>query len=163
MRALRAFLFSKGHDGSWSSTVFRELEPLLDTARQVLAAGSGAAAIHIGFWRPDTESVAKMAEAFEHLILLSESAVSALPPPTSASALPVAELEGLPFRVALSGFGYEMADPSDEWGTEKKKAAPQPPRRKPDCLFEPRGWVAHPIAAKPEAEPKLMGVGIDDG
>lgn len=161
MKALRAFLFSKGQDGTWSSTVFRECEPLLDAARRVLAVGPDAAAIHIGFWRPDTEAVAKMAAAFEHLILLSDSALSALPPPTSASALPVAEVDGLSFRVALSGFGYEMADPSDEWGIGKNKAAPSL-RRSSDGPFEPSGWVAQLIAVKPDAEAKLKDVGIYD-
>lgn len=127
----------------------------------MLAAGPNAAAIHIGFWRPDTEAVAKMAEAFEHLLLLSESALSALPPPTPASALPVAEVDGLSFRVALSGFGYEMADPSDEWGIGKKKAVP-PPRTSSEDSFEPRGWVAQLIAAKPDAEAKLKEAGIYD-
>lgn len=163
MRALRAFLFSKSQDASWSCSVFRDLEALLDATRQALANDSGGGVIHVGFWRPDTEEVANMAMGWKQLILLSESAISALPPPVDASSRPVGEVRGLRFHVALSGFGYEMDDLSDKWGIGEEKSVPTPPPRMvTDGIFGPTGWVAKLIAAKPDAEVALMDAGIYD-
>ena len=44
MKPLRAFLFSCGPSGEWSSSAFRELEPLLEATKAALATESASAA-----------------------------------------------------------------------------------------------------------------------
>lgn len=122
-----------------------------------MGSGSGAV-IHVGFWRPETEKVAEAAQAWPGAVLLSASALSALPPPIAASSSEVVNVDGLGFHVALSGFGYEIDDPSPTHAMAKK-ARPHSPR---SGEFLPRGWVERLIRSKPEFEPLLREAGILD-
>jgi hypothetical protein len=159
MKPLRAFLFSCGPSGEWSSSAFRELEPLLEATQKVLAVDSSAsAAIHIGFWRPETAKVAELSQRWGGTLLLSDAAIGSLPPPLSISHASVGEVDGLSFRVALDGFGYKIDDPS-----------PSGPKKRPTIhtsagngSFVPRGWVEHLIAENPEIDSLLRSAGIWD-
>lgn len=158
MKPLRAFLFSRDPSGEWSSATFRELEPLLEATRQALEKEDASAAIHIGFWRPETAKVAELAQKWIGTLLLSEAAIGSLPPPLSISHASVGEVDGLSFRVALEGFGYQIDDPSP--GIPKKRPTIHP--HAADGTFVARGWVYNLIAEKPEIDATLRTVGIWD-
>ena len=158
MKPLRAFLFSCPPSGEWASVAFRELEPLLEAAVNALAVESASAAIHIGFWRPETAKVAELAQQWSGKLLLSESAIGSLPPPIFVSHTSVGEIDGLAFRVALDGFGYQMDDPAS--GKPKKRPAIRPSVA--DGNFASRGWVAQLINDKPESEAILRTARIWD-
>lgn len=158
MKPLKAFLFSCTPSGEWSSAAFRELEPLLEATQQALGVESASAAIHIGFWRPETEKVAELAKQWSGRLLLSEAAIGSLPPPVVASHASVGEVDGLAFHVALDGFGYQIDDPSS--GESKKRPASQTSHT--TGRFAPRGWVEQLIRHKPESEALLRKAGIWD-
>jgi hypothetical protein len=160
MKPLRAYLFTKSDGGDWASSAFRELEPLIDAARTALSVESASAAIHVGFWRPETQTIAELAQAWPGALLLSNAAISSLPPPVSMSSQPVGEVDGLQFRLALAGFGYEIADP-----TQPSAAIPQPvaaPVLRPHGAFEPRGWVEQLLKDQPQFEQALRKADIWD-
>ncbi len=158
MKPLRAFLFSRGPSGEWSSSAFRELEPLLEATKAALSDRSSSAAIHIGFWRPETGKVAELAQKWSGTLLLSDAAIGSLPPPLSVSHASVGEVDGLAFRVALDGFGYTIDDPSP--GMPKKRPTIHP--NVAGGTFVARGWVEHLIAQKPEVDSLLRTAGIWD-
>ncbi|PIZ23030.1 MAG: hypothetical protein COY49_05475 [Comamonadaceae bacterium CG_4_10_14_0_8_um_filter_57_29] len=158
MKPLRAFLFSCAPSGEWSSSAFRELEPLLEATKAALATESASAAIHVGFWRPETAKVAELTQKWSGTLLLSDAAIGSLPPPLSVSHASVGEVESLSFRVALDGFGYTIDDPSP--GMPKKRPTIQPSVA--DRTFVARGWVEHLIAEKPELDSLLRTAGIWD-
>ncbi len=160
MKPLRAFLFSQAHGGDWASSAFRELEPLIDAARTALSAENASAAIHVGFWRPETQKIAELAQAWPGTLLLSDAAIGSLPPPVKVSALPVGEIEGLNFRLALSGFGYEIADPSHP--SVKTLQSVAAPALRTLGAFEPRGWVEQMLEAQPQFEQALRIADIWD-
>ena len=158
MKPLRAFLFSKSVSGDWASSAFRELEPLIDAARTALSIEDASAAIHVGFWRPETQAIAKLAQAWPGALLLSNAAISSLPPPVSMSSQSVGDVDGLQFRIALAGFGYEIADP-----TQSPAATPQPvgaPVLRAHGPFEPCGWVDQMLKAQPQFEQALRNADI---
>lgn len=160
MKSLRAFLFSGSPSSEWACAPHRELEPLLEATQQALAVESASAAIHIGFWRPETAKVAELVQQWSGRLLLSESSICALPPPVVMSQASVGEVDGLAFHVALDGFGYQMDDPSH--GEPKKR----PPAHASHATgkIAPRGWVEQLILHKPESEALLCKATIwDDG
>lgn len=160
MKPLRAFLFSCTPSGEWSSAAFRELEPLLEATENALALESASAAIHIGFWRPETAKIAELAQRWSGRLLLSGAATGALPPPLVVSHSSVGEVEGLAFHVALEGFGYQIDDPSSD--KHHKRATPH--ANHTSGSMTPRGWVKQLIFHKPETEALLRKAGIwDDG
>jgi len=123
-----------------------------------LAFESAAAAVHIGFWRPETAKVAELAQQWSGKLLLSEAAIGSLPRPIAVSQASVGEVDGLAFHVALDGFGYQMDDPSP--GKPKKRPAIHPSQT--DDRLSPRGWVEQLILLKPESEALLGKAGIWD-
>lgn len=158
MKPLRAFLFAQGSIGEWTSTAHREWEPLLEAALAALAGGTRSAAIHVGFWRPETSKVAELAQGWPGRLLLSEAAIGALPPPPRVSAALVGSINGLGFRLVLEGFGYEIEDPAPGPVRTAEEAsgaqtAPTPTHR---------GWVAQLIASKPRLSDELSTTGIWD-
>jgi len=158
MKPLRAFLFSCTKSGDWTSAAFRELEPLLEAVGTTLAAENAFAAIHIGFWRPETAKIALLAQNWPGRLLLSETAIGSLPPPVRVSHGSIGEVDGLSFRVALDGFGYQLDDPKPD---VKEKSLPiQPSLFK--GTFTPRGWVEQLIINNPETELMLRDAGIWD-
>ena len=158
MKPLRAFLFSCSSSGEWSSAAFRELEPLLDATQRSLSVQGASAAIHIGFWRPETLKVAELAKKWGGMLLLSESAVGSLPQPLSISHATVGDVDGLSFWVALDGFGYQIEDPIPR--TSEKQPAIR--HIDADGSFVPRGWVEQLIFEKPELDATLRTFGIWD-
>lgn len=139
---------------------FRELEPLLEATGNALAVESASAAIHIGFWRPETAKVAELALQWNGRLLLSGAAIGSLPPPVVVSHASVGEVDGLAFHVALEGFGYRIDDPSP--GKPHKRPTPHAHHTGGDIA--PRGWVEQLIIHKPESEALLRKAGIwDDG
>lgn len=158
MKPLRAFLYSQNPSGEWKSTAFRELEPLLEAAQIALAAPSASAVIHVGFWRPETEKVAQLARQWTNTLLLSETATGTFPPPISVSQTSIGEIDGLAFRVALDGFGYQIEDPS--LSQQKKQTTPY--SSVADGSFAPRDWVGNHIIDKPESETIFRNAGIWD-
>lgn len=160
MKPLRAFLFSQAHGGDWASNAFRELEPLIDAARVALSVENASAAIHVGFWRPETQKIAELAQAWPGTLLLSDAAVGSLPPPVIVSSLPVGVVDGLCFRLALAGYGYEIADPSHPSVKDLQSVAAPALRTLGD--FEPRGWVERFLEAQPQFEQTLRSADIWD-
>ena len=152
MKPLRVFLFSSSSSGEWSSAAFRELEPLLEAVGQALSVEGASAAIHVGFWRPETTKIAELAQHWSGTLLLSEAAIGALPPPVKVSQASVGEVDGISFRIALDGFGYQIEDPSP--GQPKKRPAIHP--NIANGQFTPRGWVEQLIAEMPECEALLQ-------
>ena len=158
MKPLRAFLFSRTPSGEWRSEAFRELEPLLEATRKALTEESASAAIHVGFWRPETIKIADLAQRWEGTLLLSETAIGSVPPPVAVSKNKVGEVDGLAFHVALDGFGYQIEDPSDS--KPDNHTIRLTDRESVDVVF--RGWVGELIRYKPECEPMLRKAGIWD-
>lgn len=158
MKPLRAFLFSKSYDDDWSSNAFRELEPLIDATRAALSVENASAAIHVGFWRPETQKIAELAKAWPNTLLLSDAAIGSLPPPVKVSSLPVGEVDGLCFRLALAGFGYEIVDPSRP--SVKTLQSITAPALRTLGAFEPRGWVEQLLEVQPHFEQALRSADI---
>jgi hypothetical protein len=152
MKPLRAFLFSKNQSDEWSSAAYRELETLLEGVSQALAVEGTSAAIHVGFWRPETTKVAELAQQWGGTLLLSDSAVGSLPPTVKVSHSSVGEVDGVSFRVALDGFGYQIEDPTPGQFRESKTID----SHIPSIQFQPRGWVEQLISEKPEYESLLQ-------
>lgn len=111
MRPLRAFFILQLAHGTCEVTAHRELESV-EEAWKARPEGGTSAAIHVGFWRPGAEAFAQTLSAWPGRVLLSSSTRHALPSGFAASALPVGEAAGLPLHLALSGWGYEIQDPS---------------------------------------------------
>ena len=160
MKSLRAFLFSGNPSGEWTCAPHRELEPLLEATQQALAVESASAAIHIGFWRPETAKIAELAQQWSGRLLLSESSIGSLPHPVVVSHASVGEVDGLAFHVALDGFGYQIDAPSS--GEPKKRPAAHASHTTGNIV--PRGWVEQLIFHNPESEALLRKAAIwDDG
>ena len=105
MKQLRAFLYSRSVAGEWASTPYREFEPFFEAVTTAIKDGSSAA-IHIGFWRPDTATVASLASQRPGALLITDAAAGALPPPVVVSVMILwAKLTAL-----HSGLSYQALD-----------------------------------------------------
>lgn len=111
MRPLRAYLLLVLPSGEVEVSTHRDLESVETTwrKRRSLAA---SAALHVGYWRPETEAFVEALRSHPGRILLSGSAVHALPPSFRSSSAPICSAGALPLHMALSGWGYEADDPS---------------------------------------------------
>src|SRR4051794_6795185 len=109
MKPLRAFLCCRDGAGIWTTSAFRDLDSLLHAWPDAHQARLSGAAMHVGVWRPDTSAMAALAESHPGLLILSESVVRAMPGEIAVSETPVGVIDGLAFRLALSGFGYDAA------------------------------------------------------
>jgi len=158
MKPLRAFLFSSSPTGEWSSSAFRELEPLLDAAQKIMCGKQSSAAIHVGFWRPETTKIAELAKQWSGVLLISEVAIGAFPPPVRVSQASVGEVDGISFRVALDGFGYQIDDPNPE----SSKNKPLVVSSIKNTQFNPRGWVESLVVQKPDYKEILQKTSIWD-
>ena len=141
MKQLRAFLYARAASGEWASTPFRDFEPFFEAVTTAIKEASGAA-IHIGFWRPDTANVAALASQHPGTLLITDAAAGALPPPVAISVNPVGVADSVAFRLVLSGFGYEIEDP-----TKASTIASTAPDTKAlsntgDSHAVTRGWVS---------------------
>jgi hypothetical protein len=113
MKPLRAFLFSRSVDGNWSVTVFRDWEPLEAEIKLGDELDRSCLFLHIGFWRPETLEISQLGDAWLGRVLISQAAIHALPNTTSVSVAPVQHIGKLPVHVCLSGYGYEISDPTN--------------------------------------------------
>ena len=154
MNPLKAFLCFRDGTGAWTTTAFRDLEALLQAWHEVLVAGASGAAMHVGFWRPDTAAMAALAEQHAGLLLLSEAAIHALPGSIAVSEGVVGQIDGLAFRLALRGFGYEVADDAaSNTGTVVEGAS---------VPSDARGWVGDLSSIAPDLPAAAASVGIWD-
>lgn len=160
MKPLRAFLYSRGSDGTWTSAPFRELEPLMEAILACAAKGE-TVAVHVGFWRPSTSAVAEVAQRWPSSVLLSDSACATFEPPLSLSHHSIAAVEDVSFRLALSGFGYDCEDPTG-------KPAPTPDQAESKPIADPlsvqqrRGWVQWLESTNPDLAKEAFEYGIWD-
>jgi len=113
MKPLRAFLFSRTVDGQWSVAVFRDWDPLEADLKLGVELDRSCLFLHVGFWRPETTEVSHLSDAWLGRILISQAAIHALPTTTSCSASPVQYVGKLPVHVCLTGYGYEISDPTN--------------------------------------------------
>lgn len=154
MRPLKAFLCCRDSAGEWTTSAFRDLEALLQAWHEVCAAGASGAAMHVGFWRPDTAAMAALVEPHPGMLLLSEAAIHALPGPISVSKSVVGQIDGLAFRLALSGFGYELAADADASSAGSIVSG--------SASDDARGWVGDLGTIDPDLPVAAASVGIWD-
>ncbi|PVY76120.1 RNA polymerase sigma factor (sigma-70 family) [Cupriavidus alkaliphilus] len=109
MRPLRAYLLMRLPSGDVDVSTHRDLESV-ETAWQERSSPEAAAALHVGYWRPETEDFVDALKSYPGRVLLSASTVYALPPSCRSSAIPVGFAQSLPLYLALSGWGYEAED-----------------------------------------------------
>jgi hypothetical protein len=169
MRPLRAFLSFRDGEGTWTTSAYRDLEPLLDGWNQVRSAANGGAAIHVGFWRPDTEEIVQLIAGFPGLLLLSDAALRALPGTIESSAEPVGEVEGLRYWLVLRGYGYEVEDPTVPVVASLDQLSDPPPAiSQPEGEIgeagarAPRGWVGELAALDADLAGQVGRAGIWD-
>lgn len=110
MRPLRAYLIVRLGTGEMEVSIHRDLESVEDAWRAIRCATSSAA-LHVGFWRPDTEAFESALASNPDRMLLTDSARHALLPGFASSSRPVGTAGALPLSLALSGWGYETTDP----------------------------------------------------
>lgn len=154
MKPLKAFLCYREDTGDWTTSTFRDLEPLLGAWKEIHATGRSGAVVHVGFWRPDTPAMAELAERYPRMLVLSEAAAYAIPGPIALSPNVIGRIADLPFRLALSGFGYEVAQNPE---TQVEAGAEQDVVR-----GDSRGWVADLATIDPELARVVASAGIWD-
>lgn len=159
MKSLRSYLYVPIEQGDWAATTYRELEALEYAVLKTLSTPGMSAAIHVGFWRPETSSVLKLAERYPGRVIVSESAFGAFPPSFGLrrGAIPVGEAEGVKFHLALSGFAYAIDDPDARIVDHEASLSAQVGPSK-----HARGWVAKIIEVAPDLAPPLGQAGIWD-
>lgn len=111
MQLLRAYLYARDQGGNWTVSPYRELEPLLD-AIGVRAQARESAALHVGFWRPETAQIAQVADQWNGALLMSGSARGSMPAGIVTTTRPVSQVEGVDVYLVLNGLGYKHVDPS---------------------------------------------------
>ena len=154
MKPLRAFLCYRDSAGDWTTSVFRDLEPLLSAWLEVRAVGLSGAAMHVGFWRPDTPAMGALVDLHPGMLLLSDAAAHALPGPVAVSEKAIGEIEGLAFRLALSGFGYEVAPDAATCDESAAGTVAIP--------GDTRGWVGEISTIDPDLPSVAASAGIWD-
>lgn len=173
MRPLRAFLSHRDTLGNWTTSAFRDLEPLLDAWNEARSSSSGGVAIHVGFWRPETADLVDVLERYPGLLLLSDAAIPALPGTIEIGDRHVAEVDGLRYWIVLSGFGYEIDDPTVESpqgassdvhvDSEAISAAEQiGSSQREQHASAPRGWVERLSDLDADLAVSARSVGIWD-
>ncbi|NCT98298.1 MAG: hypothetical protein GXD23_13085 [Comamonadaceae bacterium] len=132
------------------------MEPLVDLIAN-LPAGEGAA-IHIGFWRPETAAVVELIGQCTGALLASPGSVWAFPgdKEITLSVRPVGVCDGLPFHAIVQGFGRYMAD------VDAAVALPPSTELAEAASREFLGWVADLVATNPKLGADLKEVGIWD-
>lgn len=156
MRPIRAFLFAQGENDQWGCQVFREFELLSEA---VIAANCGMqypVGVHVGFERPDTESVAELLSRQKGRVFLSNGALGTMPPPVRASNASIGSAGDCSFYTALNGFGYQVEE-TVEVPPDSLVSWPQTPM---PANTSPRGWVATLLF--PDLEEKLSAAQIWD-
>ncbi|PIT81961.1 DNA-directed RNA polymerase subunit alpha C-terminal domain-containing protein [Limnohabitans sp. 15K] len=158
MRPIRAFLFSQGENGQWGCQVFRDFEPLSEAAIVANCEKQYPVGVHVGFERPDTESVAELLCKQEGLVYLSNGAVGTMPLPVKASAISIGSAGECTFHTAIDGFGYQLEN-TDDVSSNSLLVRPTPSI--PENI-SPRGWVASLSKHIPELAHKVSAAKIWD-
>jgi len=158
MRPIRAFLFSQGENGQWSCQVFRDFEPLTEAVIAANCEKQYPVGVHVGFERPDTESVAELLCKQEGLVYLSNGAVGTMPLPVKANAVSIGSAGECTFHAAIDGFGYKL-EISDDASSNSLVTQPKTPVLE---NISPRGWVAVLSKHIPELALKLSEAKIWD-
>lgn len=138
---LLGYLLVRNGGGTWRVSCHRSLDGLLSDWNSAITSDVKSSAVaHVGFWRPDTSCFDSVCSAHEGRVLLTGAAKLSLPRSFSAACSPCAFVEGLPVHLALSGWGYEIEDPSvNEAVLEQNPALgtvalPEMPKRPVDWL-----------------------------
>jgi hypothetical protein len=109
MSFLRAYLLFRLPSDDLEVTLYRDLESVkqawLDRGYP-----EASAALHVGFWRPETEDFLKALKEHPGRVLVSASTVHALPPSFRSSSAPVGSAGSVPLHLGLTGWGYEVED-----------------------------------------------------
>lgn len=111
MRPLRAYFLLRLPSDEVDVSTHRDLESVESTWRERLYA-EASAAVHVGYWRPETEDFMQTLREHPGRVLVSASTVHALPSSFRSSSAPVGSAGTLPLHLALTGWGYEVDDPS---------------------------------------------------
>lgn len=112
MLALRAYLAVVASDGSLAIEVHRELGSITDSWKTWQLAGAKAL-IDVGFSRLADSEILRILDGHDSRVILSRPARDIFARVGSCSARPVdRSLEGVPYYLAISGWGYEIEDPS---------------------------------------------------
>lgn len=155
MRHLRAYLLILEPGSDCEVLALRDLESVENGWRSRKSIDA-AAALHIGFWRPDTEAFSSALSAHPGKVLLSEAAVGALPQGFPASTLPVATVGPLRLHLALGGWGYECDDPTPP----QAPATQSTNESSPALLFG--DWLADFADSAPDIAATVFAAGIRD-
>ncbi len=113
MRPIRAFLFVQDESGQWGCQVFRDFELLYDAVIVSNRAKLCPVGVHVGFERPETESVAELLSRQDGLVYLSNGAVGTMPLPVKASNVSIGSTGVWSFYAATEGFGYKLEEADD--------------------------------------------------
>ncbi|MBK6786996.1 MAG: hypothetical protein IPG77_04860 [Betaproteobacteria bacterium] len=114
-----------------------------------------------------------MLERFPGLLLLSDAAIHALPGTIDKCASHVAEIDGLRYWLVLSGFGYEIDDPTvvspvrdraepDDKAAKLFVTAQSGATADQDLAPSPRGWVESLATLDADLAVQARSVGIWD-
>lgn len=126
MKPLRAYLFCRTLDGTWSVEVFRDWESLEKELKVGAEFVRSCLFLHVGFWRPDTTEIHNLADSWPDRLLISSAAINALPIEIVVSAKPVHHVGKLPVHLCLGGWGYEIADPTLNNQSQPNPTPPEP-------------------------------------
>jgi hypothetical protein len=144
---IRAFLIVRREIHDFGVHVCRDLDA-------VRAAWSGredhaqSAVLHIGFDRPHSGEFEELLSANPGRMLLTASAIYALPSAFGASTRPIGVVGELPIHLGLTGWGYVCDDPADDDTT----SAP----------IDARDWVAEYVRERPQDARHLIAANIVD-
>ena len=109
MKPLRAYLLIRLPSDDVEVSAHRDLESVVSSWNGRLLP-EASAALHVGYWRPETEEFLEALRAYPGRILISASAVHALPKQFRSSIKAVGSAGDLPLHLALAGWGYDIED-----------------------------------------------------
>jgi len=156
MRPIRAYLFHRTENAQWGCQVFRDLEPLLEATIKANAGKQNPVGVHVGFERPDTESVAKLLSSQDGLVFLSSGAIGTMPSPIRASQISIGSAGETLFHIALDGFGYQV----EQALYEPLNLFQQKSQTTPSEINKPSGWVKSLAKLEFDLFEKLSAAGI---
>jgi hypothetical protein len=114
MFPLRAYLLLRLAENDWQVSTHRDLETLIEAWNKRRHPDIGAA-VHVGFWRPDSDAFESSLAIRPGKVVITAAAKFALPPSFKTSTGAITKIEGIPVHLGLSGWGYEAeADLPDE-------------------------------------------------
>jgi RNA polymerase sigma factor (sigma-70 family) len=164
MRPLRAYLLIRLPSDDVDVSTHRDLESVESAWRERLYP-EASAALHVGFWRPETEDFMEPLREHPGRVLVSASAVHALPSSFRSSSAPVGSAGSLPLHLALTGWGYEIEDTSVSTATTRSlssppvRPTPMAPGEPPDVRCE---WLRILSQESPAMFQEAIGEGVVD-